>query len=646
MADWWDKPLTEYEKSVTDVLLKKYGYRDRRSASQRARFLLIELENARTSFKGVKPSAKHLSNSRIRDALFAMGNRALREFQNSKDNPNVGRLKQDAQIMMEIWKELKKKSPVDIQMVNSIQDLDNEMYQLDPKNTKRDFQKRRLTKTRYEWQENIDDPHAVTKHERSQREVVEGLKTVNRPDSKKYKPVKISTSDVSSAFGKTLEKGISQFTEADIEGLEERAESFGEYADSQAEYASRKNLKVAKADYTGKSLKIISGGQTGADFIGLQMAKELGLETGGTAPPHFIQSEMKEGKWAKIGKPELLKSFGLTEGKGVKKTGKYGDYTDVFSQRTEQNVLNSDLTLIYTVEGEHNSAGTKATRNFARKHGKKFLQNPTPEEIKQYMRTNEVTTINIAGNRPYEDAVTIKQGLQSAQSVFPIDVSEQLEAPVAEKGSYQRYKKGDIYEFKIDGGPSLNWYVSAVDEFEGHQLLITKQNIGESQKSKFVVTEPKTGEMVIANEYSTLKQAKESLAKLKSQLRPGRLTEHINRSLAEKKKPPTSPSPEKSTTKKVVDAGKKILGPIAKSTLKFVVPPVGVYLTMEELAQAHQRVVERNESGGRSRDYAKSGQEFRRIHQNNTPFHQMKNALMELGSPNKEEYERLGHKIP
>ena len=35
--------------------------------------------------------------------------------------------------------------------------------------------------------------------------------------------------------------------------------------------------------------KVISGGQTGVDTIGLQVAKELGIETGGTAPKGFLR---------------------------------------------------------------------------------------------------------------------------------------------------------------------------------------------------------------------------------------------------------------------------------------------------------------------------------------------------------------------
>ena len=37
--------------------------------------------------------------------------------------------------------------------------------------------------------------------------------------------------------------------------------------------------------------KIISGGQTGIDQLALEIAIELGIETGGTAPPNFMTED-------------------------------------------------------------------------------------------------------------------------------------------------------------------------------------------------------------------------------------------------------------------------------------------------------------------------------------------------------------------
>ena len=52
--------------------------------------------------------------------------------------------------------------------------------------------------------------------------------------------------------------------------------------------------------------KIISGGQTGADRAGLEVAKRLGYETGGTVPRGYKTS---------TGPDPTLKEFGVVEHK-------------------------------------------------------------------------------------------------------------------------------------------------------------------------------------------------------------------------------------------------------------------------------------------------------------------------------------------
>ena len=51
------------------------------------------------------------------------------------------------------------------------------------------------------------------------------------------------------------------------------------------------NTKQSEKKNTTSVTKIISGGQTGVDTIGLQVAKELGIETGGKAPKGFLREE-------------------------------------------------------------------------------------------------------------------------------------------------------------------------------------------------------------------------------------------------------------------------------------------------------------------------------------------------------------------
>ena len=83
-------------------------------------------------------------------------------------------------------------------------------------------------------------------------------------------------------------------------------------------------------------IKVISGGQIGADKIGLEEARKLGFQTGGTAPKRFQTSK---------GSDLTLKDFGLTE-ISDKDTAFYQGRERVYGPRTDQNVRKSDLTLL------------------------------------------------------------------------------------------------------------------------------------------------------------------------------------------------------------------------------------------------------------------------------------------------------------
>lgn len=137
--------------------------------------------------------------------------------------------------------------------------------------------------------------------------------------------------------------------------------------------------------------KIISGGQTGVDTIGLQVAKELGIETGGTAPKGFLREEGIDN--------EDIRSYNLVEITDEeqeaysKSTKKYDPYTG----RTDLNVRNSDGTVyFYTSEDKR---GFEATERSAIKHKKPFLPNPTAEELREWIIKNNIKTLNVAGNR-------------------------------------------------------------------------------------------------------------------------------------------------------------------------------------------------------------------------------------------------------
>lgn len=129
--------------------------------------------------------------------------------------------------------------------------------------------------------------------------------------------------------------------------------------------------------------KIISGGQTGADYGGLLAAEELGIETGGYCPRYCRTDEGHNN--------ELVTRFGLVE------TTSSG-----YSMRTLCNVLNSDGTVIM---GNHNSPGCCLTKRFCRENFKPYTLLSTNDIerdtmlLAAFIVNENIKTLNIAGNR-------------------------------------------------------------------------------------------------------------------------------------------------------------------------------------------------------------------------------------------------------
>ena len=132
-------------------------------------------------------------------------------------------------------------------------------------------------------------------------------------------------------------------------------------------------------------LRIISGGQTGADQGALLAARKLGIPTGGTAP---------QGWWTEKGcEEQMLREFGLIE-----------CATPGYEARTRQNVLDSDGTLIV---GDDATGGTALTVTVAKHSGKPLFHVPNwlsfvPEraaEFREWLKDHEIQTLNVAGNR-------------------------------------------------------------------------------------------------------------------------------------------------------------------------------------------------------------------------------------------------------
>ena len=95
-------------------------------------------------------------------------------------------------------------------------------------------------------------------------------------------------------------------------------------------------------------MKIISGGQTGADRAGLDAALRCGLETGGQAP---------SGYWTEVGPDPSLAQLGLTAGGSV-------------AARTIANVAAAEATIVFMT---HASPGSDLTIAAARARRRPLL---------------------------------------------------------------------------------------------------------------------------------------------------------------------------------------------------------------------------------------------------------------------------------
>lgn len=133
-------------------------------------------------------------------------------------------------------------------------------------------------------------------------------------------------------------------------------------------------------------MKIISGGQTGADQAALRTARELGLPTGGHAPAGWKTD---------IGPAPWLEEYGLVEAE-----------TDEFPVRTILNVKNGDATLLF---GDMKSPGCKLTLGYCQRLSKPYNIVHWPrggwdwdaecERVRRWLSDQRVQVLNVAGNR-------------------------------------------------------------------------------------------------------------------------------------------------------------------------------------------------------------------------------------------------------
>lgn len=139
-------------------------------------------------------------------------------------------------------------------------------------------------------------------------------------------------------------------------------------------------------------MKIISGGQTGADQAGLAIAKDLGFETGGWAP--------KEWKTSKGPQQRLLESFNLKE-------------SDLgYRGRTHENVRDSNATIRLAVNFE--TPGELCTMQAINSCKKPWIDinllDPRPErEIIEFLVMVKPSILNIAGNTQNTDGHNVER---------------------------------------------------------------------------------------------------------------------------------------------------------------------------------------------------------------------------------------------
>ncbi|NOX80909.1 MAG: hypothetical protein GXP57_07455 [Deltaproteobacteria bacterium] len=134
-------------------------------------------------------------------------------------------------------------------------------------------------------------------------------------------------------------------------------------------------------------MKIISGGQTGADRAALDAARELGLPHGGWLP-----------RGRKTENGPLPRSYALEELDSPE-----------YRPRTEKNVLAGDGTLIISFGPL--TGGSALTENLARRHNRPCLHinleettdNQAAALIMAWLRRYRIATLNVAGPRASGD---------------------------------------------------------------------------------------------------------------------------------------------------------------------------------------------------------------------------------------------------
>lgn len=129
-------------------------------------------------------------------------------------------------------------------------------------------------------------------------------------------------------------------------------------------------------------VKLISGGQTGADRAALDVAIQHGFPHGGWCP---------EGRKAEDG--PIGNQYQLTETPG-----------NSYARRTEWNVRDTDGTVVFTLAAKA-AGGSLATMEFAARLGKPCLHisragdGNQASRLREFVQVNDIKHLNVAGSR-------------------------------------------------------------------------------------------------------------------------------------------------------------------------------------------------------------------------------------------------------
>ena len=149
--------------------------------------------------------------------------------------------------------------------------------------------------------------------------------------------------------------------------------------------------------------KLISGGQTGADRAGLDVAIRWGLPHGGWCP---------KGRKAEDG--IIGGQYQLVETPSAS-----------YLQRTEWNVRDSDATAVFTIAPTL-TGGSKRTAEFAEKHLKSWIhlarQAATYEDpaliLQRFVENNGVKILNVAGTRASKEPDVWRFAYETLDAAF------------------------------------------------------------------------------------------------------------------------------------------------------------------------------------------------------------------------------------